>query len=181
MAPVIELQFWGKWAGDTWGPYAKHSMAINCSGLSCFLHCLSQIAFDSKPNYTQGVRTRSYLNTPAYTLSPDLARLTYVCMYGWINNEKHILHMESERYTFKLFSVCNCQSRLYSRTKLVWYFAGYLLDVEALWRSFWSGHLNQCQYSGLKVVKRLTNDCSSGNFLIGMVVIQLNLTDNPEI
>lgn len=89
--------------------------------------------------------------------------------------------MESERYTFKLFSVCNCQSHLYSRTKLVWYFAGYLLDVEALWRSFWSGHLNQCQYSGLKVVKRLTNDCSSGNFRIGMVVIQLNLTDNPEI
>lgn len=60
---------------------------------------------------------------------------------------------------------------------------GTLLDiyVEALWRSFWSGHLNQCQYSGLKVVKRLTNDCSSGNFRIGMVVIQLNLTDNPEI
>lgn len=139
MAPVIELQFWGKWAGDTWGPYAKHSMAINCSGLSCFLHCLSQIAFDSKPNYTQGVRTRSYLNTPAYTLSPDLARLTYVCMYGWINNEKHILHMESERYTFKLFSVCNCQSRLYSRTKLVWYFAGYLcggfVEVVLEWSS----------------------------------------------
>lgn len=106
---------------------------------------------------------------------------THICMYGWINNEKHILHMESERYTFKLFSVCNCQSRLYSRTKLVWYFAGYLLDVEALWRSFSSGHLNQCQCSGLKVVKSLTNDCSSGNFLIGMVVIQLNLTDNPEI
>jgi len=46
------------------------------------LHGHKLLAFDSKPNYTQGVRTRSYLNTPAYTLSPDLARLTYVCMYG---------------------------------------------------------------------------------------------------
>jgi len=53
-----------------------------------------------------------------------------------------------------------------------------ILDVGALWRSFWSGHLNQCQCSDLRVVKSLTNDGSSANFLIRMVVNQWQPLDN---
>ncbi|KAI8039416.1 hypothetical protein M5D96_008140, partial [Drosophila gunungcola] len=52
------------------------SIAINCLGLTCFLHCLSQIAFEKTTNQTKQYSGGSNKKLSqhyriAHTLSPD--------------------------------------------------------------------------------------------------------------